>query len=75
MLDIVAPDEHELTLPVEREGVDQPEPRLARLASAGKAQPMTEQRPICDDHGSDRDNDDSHDHGDLQHAIVAERED
>ena len=37
MLDIVAPHENELALSVEREGVDQAEPRLARPARRRKS--------------------------------------
>jgi hypothetical protein len=45
MFDIVAPDEHELALPVEAECVDQTEPRLAG-PSARNAQPMSERQPV-----------------------------
>ena len=47
MLDIVAPDEHQLTLPVEAESVDEAEPRLAR-PPARNAQPMGEREPVDD---------------------------
>jgi len=45
VFDIVAPDEHQLALPVEAESVNQPEPRLAG-PSARNAQPMGEREPI-----------------------------
>ncbi len=47
MFDVVAPDEHELALPVEAECVDQPEPRLTG-PSARNAQPMSERQPVKD---------------------------
>ena len=53
MLDIVAPDEHELPLAVEAEGVDQPKARLAG-PPAGNAQPMRESQPV-DNRQNDQD--------------------
>ena len=48
MFDIVAAQQNQLTLPVERKGVDQPQPRLARATAAGNAQAMAEREPIND---------------------------
>jgi hypothetical protein len=45
VFDIVAPDEHELALPVKAECVHQPQPRLAG-PSARNAQPMSERQPV-----------------------------
>jgi hypothetical protein len=72
MFDIVAPDEHELALPVEAECVDQPEPGLAG-PSARNAQPMSERQPV-----KNRQNDKGGDpagqkEADLQDPIVRER--
>ena len=72
VFDIVAPDEHQLALPVEAESVDQPEPRLAG-PSARNAQPMGERQPI-----ENRQNDEGGDaagrkESDLKDPIVRER--
>ena len=72
MFDVVAPDEHQLALPVEAECIDQPEPRLAG-PSAGNAQPMSERQPV-----QNRQNDENGDpagqkEADLQDPIVRER--
>ena len=72
MLDIVAADENELPLTVEAEGVDQPEPRLARPSSRD-AQPMGEHKPV-DDRQRHQDGDPaSRQKSDLNDAVVAER--
>jgi hypothetical protein len=73
MFDIVASHDDELTLSVERKSVDQPQAWLARLAAAGKTQPMTEQRPISNNQRSNRHDHYSGEHGDLQWVIVAKR--
>ena len=72
VFDVVAPDEHQLALPVEAEGVDQPEPRLAG-PSAGNTQTMSESQPV-----QNRQNDEDGDpagqkEADLQDPIVRER--
>ena len=72
MFDIVAPDQHQLPLPVEAEGVDQPEPRLAG-PSARNAQPMSERQPVENrehDEGGDAA---SRKESDLEDPIVRER--
>jgi hypothetical protein len=45
MFDIVAPDQHQLPLPVEAERIDKPEPRLAG-SSPRDAQPVCKRQPI-----------------------------
>jgi hypothetical protein len=72
MFDIVAPDEHQLALAVEAEGVDQSESRLAG-PSARNAQPMSEGEPVKNrqkDEGGDAA---SREESDLKDAIVRER--
>ncbi len=72
MLDVVAPDEHELPLAVETERIDEPEPWLAR-PPARNAQPMREHQPIGnrqDDQGGDSAN---RQKSDLKDAVVGER--
>jgi hypothetical protein len=72
MFDIVAPDKHQLPLPVEAECVDQPQPRLAG-PSARNAQPMSEGQPIKNrehDEGGDAA---SRKESDLQDPTVRER--
>jgi hypothetical protein len=72
MFHVVAPDEHQLALPVEAECVDQPEPRLAG-PSAGNAQPLSKRQPVKNrqnDKGGDRA---SQKEADLQDPIVRER--
>ena len=48
VLDVVAAHQHQLTLSVERKGVDQAEPRLAGAARAGHPQAMAENEAIDD---------------------------
>jgi hypothetical protein len=72
MFDIVAPDKHQLPLPIEAERVDQPEPRLAD-PSARNAQPMGESQPV-----ENRDHDQGGDaasrkESDLKDPVVRER--
>ncbi|HXE24948.1 MAG TPA: hypothetical protein VN637_08680 [Roseiarcus sp.] len=72
MFDVVAPDKHQLALPVEAECVDQSEPRLAG-SSARNAQPASERQPV-----KNRQNDECGDaasgkESDLKDAIVRER--
>ena len=72
MFDIVAPDEHQLALPVEAECVDQPEPRLAG-PSARNAQPIRKRQPVENrqkDEGGDATNGQE---SDLKDTIVRER--
>ena len=69
----IGSEHHELTLTVQRKGVDQSKPRLARPAPSGKSQSMAEQGPVGDE---ERDNGDDGDRGerpDLQRAIVPKR--
>jgi len=73
MLDIVAPHNDQLALSVQRKGVDQTEPRLARLAAPGKPQAMAKQRTIGDNQRSNRDNHYSREHRNLQRGFVAKR--
>jgi hypothetical protein len=72
MFDIVAPDKHQLPLPVQTECIDQAEPRLAG-SSARNPQPLSEGQPV---------NNREHDQGgdaagrkkpDLKDPIVRER--
>ena len=72
VFDVVAPDEHQLALPIEAERIDQPEPRLAG-PSARNAQPTSERQPV-----QNRQNDENGDpagqkEADLQDPIVRER--
>jgi hypothetical protein len=56
MFHVVAADQHKLALPVEAEGVNQPEPGLAG-PSAGNTQPLSERQPVKNrqhDKGGDR---------------------
>ena len=72
MFDIVAPDEHQLPLPVEAECVDQPEPWLAG-PTARNAQPMSERQSVKKrqkDEGGDAAN---REESDLKDTIVRER--
>jgi len=72
VFDIVAPDEHQLPLPVEAECVDQPEPRLAG-PTARNAQPLSERQSVKNrqkDEGGDAAN---REESDLKDTIVRER--
>jgi hypothetical protein len=72
MFHVVAPDEHQLALPVEAECVDQPESGLAG-PSARNTQPLSERQPIengQNDKGGDRA---SQKEADLQDPVVRER--
>ena len=72
MFDIVASDKHQLPLPVEAEGVDQAEPRLAG-PSAGNTQPMSESQPVEDREHDKGGNAASRKESDLKDPIVRER--
>ena len=72
MFDIVASDEHQLPLPVEAEGVDQAQPRLAG-PSAGNAQPMSEGQPVEDREHDKGGNAASREESDLEDPVVRER--
>jgi hypothetical protein len=72
MFNIVASDEHQLPLPVEAEGVDQAEPRLAG-PSARDAQPMSESQPVEDREHDKGGNTTSRKESDLKDPIVRER--
>jgi hypothetical protein len=50
MFDIVAPDDHELTLPVEIEGVDDAKARHSRPAASRHAQPAPEDQAKDDEY-------------------------
>jgi hypothetical protein len=71
MFDIVAAHDDELALAVERESVDQAEPRLARPAPARKSQPMAKQQAIGDNERYDRDDGERREHRYLQPRFVA----
>jgi hypothetical protein len=73
MFDIVPPHDDKLALSVKRKGVDQTQPRLARLAPARKAQPMAEKSAISDNQGDNRNERYSREYGDLQDGFVAKR--
>jgi hypothetical protein len=72
MFDIVATDKHQLPLPVEAEGVDQTEPRLAG-ASARNTQPMSESQPVENREHDKGGNAASRKESDLKDPIVRER--
>jgi hypothetical protein len=72
MFDIVASDKHQLPLPVEAEGVDQAEPRLAG-PSARNTQPMSESQPVEDREHDKGGNAASRKESDLKDPIVRER--
>ncbi len=74
MLDIVAAHQHQLALTVEREGVDQAEPRLAGAARARHPQTMAENEAIDD--GEDQRGGDDHrrDDGDLEEVAAVGRQ-
>jgi hypothetical protein len=72
MFDIVASDKHQLALPVEAEGVDQAEPRLAG-PSARNTQPMSESQPVEDREHDKGGNAASRKESDLEDPILPER--
>jgi hypothetical protein len=72
MFDIVASDKHQLPLPVEAEGVDQAESRLAG-PSARNTQPMSESQPVEDREHDKGGNAASRKESDLKDPIVRER--
>jgi hypothetical protein len=72
MFDIVATDQHKLPLPIQAEGIDQPEPRLPG-PSTRNTQPMSEGQPVNNrkhDEGGDAA---SRKQSDLENPIVRER--
>lgn len=73
MLDIVPPNEHQLALPVQAEGVHQPEPGLARTA-ARNPEAMGEHEPVNDRQHNQRRNSAGDQHRDLEGLVVAEGE-
>jgi hypothetical protein len=72
MLDIVAPDQHKLSLPIEAERIHKAQPRLSRPAS-GNAQPMGEHEPV-ENRQDDQDRDAaSRQKSDLKDRVVGKR--
>ncbi len=59
MLDIVAPDQHQLALTIDGEGVDDAQPRLARTAT-GHPEPVAEHASIEDVEDERREGDQGH---------------
>jgi hypothetical protein len=72
MFDVVASDKHQLALPVQAEGDDQAEPRLAG-PSARNAQPMSESQPVEDREQDKGGNATSRKESDLKDPILRER--
>jgi hypothetical protein len=72
MFDIVAPDQDELSLPVEAKGVDQAQSGLPGSA-AGDAQPMRKHQPIDDRQNHQSGDPAGRQNSVLDNTIVAER--
>jgi hypothetical protein len=72
MLDVVAPDEHQLPLAVETECVDEAEPRLTR-STARNAQPMGEHKSVEDRQDDKRGDAARHQETNLNDPIIRER--
>jgi hypothetical protein len=72
MFDIVAPNKHQLSLPVETEGIHQAQSRLSR-PHARHAQPMREHKAVNDSQHHQRGNPAGRQQSDLNDTIVAER--
>ena len=72
MFDIVAPNEHELSLPVETEGVDKAQSRLSG-PPARDAQAMREDKPVDRRQHRHRDDAARRRQSDLNDLIVRER--
>ena len=72
MLDIVAPNQHQLPLAVEAERVDEAEPRLTR-PGARNAQPMGERQSVDDRQDHQSGDAASRQESDLKDPIVGER--
>jgi hypothetical protein len=70
MFDIVAADEHQLTLSIEAEGVDESKPRLARSATRN-SQSVREHKAINERQRHKNRDPASHQNRDLEHAFVA----
>ena len=74
MLDIVAPHQHQLPLPVEAEGVDEAEAGLAGPRAARQAQPVREQGAIDDEQRQQRESHEGADHDELHDGLVRQRQ-
>jgi len=72
MLDIVAPNEDELSLAVETEGVDEAEARLAG-PSTRNAQPMGEHQPVKDRQDDERGDAARRQESHLNDPVIRER--
>jgi hypothetical protein len=71
MLDIVAPNDHELSLPVEGESIDQAESRLPAARHSGNPEPMAEYQTKYKEDDGRRDDDGGENQEYLQGAVVA----
>ena len=72
MLDVVASHKHQLSLPVEAEGVHEAESRLSG-SPAGNTQPMGESEPVQDREHDEGRNAASCEESDLKDPILRER--
>ncbi|WP_237481780.1 hypothetical protein [Lichenibacterium dinghuense] len=73
MLDVVAPHQHELALPVEVVGVHDAEPGLAGPPVAGGTEPPAEQQAIEHEDDDEQDEDGGHHGGRRQQPVVLEK--
>ncbi len=71
MLNVVAPDQHKLPLPVEAEGVHETQSWLSR-PSAGDPKPVREHEPVQDRQNHQRGDAASRQEADLNHPVVGE---
>ena len=72
MLDVVAPDQHKLSLPVEAERVHETQSRLSR-PSPRDAQPMGEHESVQNRQNHQPGEAAGHQESDLNHGVVRER--
>ena len=73
MLDVVAPDQHKLSLPVEAERVDETQARLSRTPSR-HAQPVSEHEPVEDRQDHQGGDSAGREKSDLDDAVVGKGE-
>jgi hypothetical protein len=71
MLDVVAPDQHKLSLSVEAEGVYETQPRLSR-PPARDPKPVREHEPVQDCQNHQPGDAASRQEADLNHTVVGE---
>jgi hypothetical protein len=71
VLDVVAPDQHKLPLPVEAEGVHETQSRLSR-PPPGNPKPVREHEPVQDSQNHQRGDAASRQEADLNHTVVGE---